>query len=184
MIQAKLCNADGGQPFNSFIHNTTTYVGVPHDARCNLWLATSEARFLTIEAESQHVIASRKIEAPGGFVLVSELKQPLQPSSGLSGWVPPFLRIKNSKVKKPQLRLYAFRVIVSRQPLNKDGTPDATFDFHLLCEEDFQWARSFELQLAKEPAAIAPATIGDVAEGTCVTCAEVRERLRRDWLSN
>lgn len=183
MISVHLCNPDAGQPFASFIHNTTTYVGVPHQARSQLWVTTERPRYLTIEAENQQVIANQLVSAPGTSLLISDMKQPPKPSSALGGIVPPFFRRRGKVPTKPPLRLYAFRVILSRKPLDQDPTPEATFDFHLLCAEDFEWAKSFELQLYSDPAAIAPATIGDVAEGTCAVCAEVRERLRRDWLS-
>ncbi len=181
MITVNLCNADVGQPFASFMHNTTTYVGVPHDSRSQLWINMSQPRFLTIEAENQRVIADRPLTAPGGSVLISEMTQPRRPVGGLGGFIPSFLRRRVPS--RPPLRLYAFRVVLSKRPLGEDPSPEATFDFHLLCQEDFRWAKSFQQQLLQAPAAISPSTIGEVAEGTCAICAEVRERLRRQWLS-
>lgn len=186
MISASLCNPAIQEPLRTFVHNTTTYVGVPHDAHCRLWITTNKPLFLTVEAENQNVITDRKIVAPGDSILVSDYKQPL--GSGVlgriipDGFIPGFLRIGRSrKPKKEQLRLYAFRTILSSSPLSDGAPPEATFDFHILCEEDYDWAEMFHLELLKRPAAIAPATIGDVAEGTCPRCAEVRARLRRDW---
>lgn len=184
MISVSLCDPASQESLRTFQHNTTTYAGVPHGSHCRLWVITPKPLFLTIEAESRNVITDRPIAAPGDSLLVSDYKQPLKSGGfNLGGFIPGFLKIGRSKVPaKPPLRLYAFRVVLTAKPLADGGRPEATYDFHILCDEDYNWAETFHLELASRPAAISPATIGDVAEGTCPICAEVRARLRREWL--
>lgn len=183
MISANLCDPAVAEPLRTFQHNTTTYVGVPHGSHCKLWITTDQPMFLTVIAENRNIISDRPIAAPGDSLLLSDYKQPISGGGGLGGFIPGFLRIGRSKPPQKQLRLYAFRVVLSSRKLADGGRPEASYEFHILCDEDYNWAELFHLELQSRPAAIAPATIGDVAEGTCPICAEVRARLRREWLN-
>jgi hypothetical protein len=55
----------------------------------------------------------------------------------------------------------------------------ATFDFHLLCEVDFHWARVYHLELDRK--SNQAKTIAERAEGTCPLCHEARLRLQKNW---
>ncbi len=177
MISAKICNPDSKRSFMEFTHGTTCIVGVPHGAESKLWVTADRPSTLVIEA-SGHEIQVIQITPPGGGILISRLQQPLQRNAtgNLRNLLAGMLR-RHSAQNAGQ-RLYNFRAMV------EDGTPQrrgnllATFDFHLLCETDFHWARAYHLKLDLDPDA---ASVADRAEGICPHCQEVRAKLEKNW---
>lgn len=181
MISVSVIDKASKQPFLNFIHNTTTYVGVPHTAETVLWVANDEPCFLGLEADCTRLTGTTKqVTAPGDGLVLSALKQPLVLPGPRSGFVPGFLRRRAiPKPQEEQPRLYAFRAMVSKDPGEIDIL--STVDFHLLCEFDYRWALAIHLELQSNPQALGSQTIWERAEGTCPTCATVRARLQRDW---
>lgn len=180
MISAKIRNPESKLEFMEFIHGTTCIVAVPHGAQSELWVSSDQQCTLVIEAAGRELEVLR-INAPGSSVKLSDLLQPLVRNTG-GGLVDlfsfgPFRRQHSAK---PTQRLYNFRAIVeSGSPQNR-GEVLATFDFHLLCEVDFHWARAYHLELNGDRSQ-ATGSIAERAEGSCPHCQEVRTRLERDW---
>lgn len=194
MISVGIVDPKTNLPFPNFIHNTTTYVGVPHNAETLLWVSTDLACLLNLEAENRQVLDKNKeIVVPGEGIVLSTLKQPIVSTSG-GGFLPPWLsglgnRLIGRSAPAPTpdpsaaARLYAFRAVINQlgKDYDKLSTVQGTVDFHLLCEYDYAWAYAIHLDLRENPKAIGTQAIWERAEGVCPTCAEVRARLQRDW---
>ena len=83
---------------------------------------------------------------------------------------------KGIRCAEPTQRLYNFRGLIHAGTPKSRGDLLATFDFHLLCEVDFHWARAYHLEDGNTSEAVTRR-----AEGTCPHCQEIRNRLERQW---
>jgi hypothetical protein len=175
MISAKIREPESKLEFMEFTHSTTCIVGVPHGAGSELWVTSDCPCTVSIEAGGVE-LAQVIIERSGGAIRISDLNQPHVPQGGiLSGLLQGALGRRH--VLRPSFsrqRLYKFRAVVQ-----SNGDLLATFDFHLLCEVDFHWARAYHLELSTTSGA--NSSVADRAEGTCPSCQEVRARLEKDW---
>lgn len=175
MISAKIRESESSREFMEFTHGTTCIVGVPHGASSELWLTSDSPCTVCIEAAAVE-LARVQLERSGGAIRISDLQQPLIPQGGIlsSLWQGALGRRHLVRPSFSRQRLYKFRAVV------QDGVDLlATFDFHLLCEVDFHWARAYHLELST--ASGSSGAVADRAEGSCPLCQEVRARLERDW---
>lgn len=175
MISAKIRELQSKFEFMEFTHGTTCIVGVPHGAESELWVTSDAPCTLSIEAGGIE-LKRQHIERTGTAVRISDLQQPHVPQGGiLSGLLQgAFARRHVVRPSFTKQRLYNFRAVV------QDGNELlATFDFHLLCEVDFHWARAYHLELST--GSDTNASVAERAEGTCPLCQEVRARLEKDW---
>lgn len=179
MISAKIRDPESKNEFMEFVHGTTCIVAIPHGAASELWITSDHPCTLVIEAAGQE-LEILPVTPPGGSVKISDLRQPLQRQGVALGEIfkfGPFRR--RPLLSQPCQRLYNFRAVI------EDGSPEnrgellATFDFHLLCEVDFHWARAYHLELDRANAA--GHTVTQRAEGTCLFCQEARTRLQKTW---
>ncbi len=180
MISARICAAQSKLEFMEFIHGTTSIVGVPHGVESELSVTSDSPGTLVIEAAGRE-IKIVPVTTDGVSVKLSDLQQPLtQQGSAVKSILRTFNRLRGKPVgqHKPQ-RLYNFRAIFENGSPQNRGEVQATFDFHLLCETDFHWARVYHLELVHSKDG--ESTVTDRAEGTCPLCQEVRARLERDW---
>lgn len=181
MISVNVIDQTSRQAFPTFIHNTTTYVGVAHEAGTLLSVTSEHPCILTLEAENQ-TLFNRGIEIPawGSCIELSALKQPQLPSGGFDfASLLPWGRKRVEPQRQHTPRLYAFRAMIASA-----ASPEillSTVDFHLLCLVDYRWAEALHGALLKDPQALGSETIWERAEGTCPVCAEVRARLQKDW---
>jgi hypothetical protein len=177
MITAKIRDPQTQLPFMEFVHGTTCIVGVPHGAQSELWVTCDTPCTLVIEAAGRELEVLPLI-APGDSINISRLEQPLvrQGSILQNAW-DVFRRAPRKPQPAPQ-RLYNFRAVAENGTPLQRGDVLATFDFHLLCEVDFHWARAFHLKLKTGGG---EGSIAERAEGTCPSCSEVRSRQAKDW---
>lgn len=174
MITASICDPQSKREFMNFIHGTTSIVAVPHGADSELSITCQRKCTLVIEAGGQE-ITTLLINPPGVSITLSELRQPLE-RNGINLTdifsFGPFRR----QQPLPEQRLYKFRASFEDGTPNRRGSLLATFDFHLLCEVDFHWARACHLDGdAKSDSVIRR------AEGSCQICQLSRIRLQKDW---
>jgi len=173
MIRAKVCDPESKLGFMEFTRGTTSILSVPHGADSELWISTDQRCTLTIEAAGQE-LKSVEIAPPGGSICISDLRQPLARN------VLSFSRLMQAlhleKAAEPTQRLYNFRGLIHAGTPKARGDLLATFDFHLLCEVDFHWARAYHLEDGNTSEAVTRR-----AEGTCPHCQEIRNRLERQW---
>lgn len=173
MIRAKVCDPASKLGFMEFIRGTTCILSVPHGADSELWVSTDQSCTLAIEAAGQE-LQCVEIHAPGGSIHISELRQPLARNVFSVSRLLQALRFEQPSV--PTQRLYNFRALIHSGTPAERGDLLATFDFHLLCEVDFHWARAYHLEESNTPEAVTTR-----AEGTCPHCQEIRNRLERQW---
>lgn len=171
MIRAEIRDPQSKLSFMEFTHGTTCIVGVPHGADSELWVKADHPCTLVIEAAGRELHVGL-VEPPGGAIKLSTLRQPLV-RTGLSGLLGAW---RAEKPNTPVQRLYNFRALIHEGTPEKRGNLLATFDFHLLCEVDFHWARAYHLELNQASEAVT-----ERAEGTCPHCLEVRTRLEKQW---
>lgn len=173
MISAKIVDPESKREFMNFIHGTTSIVAVPHGADSELQISTNRVATLVVEAGSEE-LSTLQVNPPGASIRISELKQPLE-RQGIS--IADILSFGPFRHRQPKLtqRLYKFRAVIENGTPNRRGKMLATFDFHLLCEVDFHWARAFHLDEVKSD------SVTRLAEGTCSFCQEARARLQKDW---
>ena len=172
MIRAKVCDPASKLDFMEFTRGTTCILGIPHGANSELWIRTDHSCTLAIEAAGQELKVV-KIEAPGGSVKLSDLRQPLIRGFTIANLLG---SLRRQKRQAPEQRLYNFRALVLDGTPQKRGSLLATFDFHMLCETDFHWARAYHLENSNASEAVTKR-----AEGTCPHCLEVRTRLEKEW---
>lgn len=181
MISIKICNPETGLSFPEFIHNTTTYVAVPHGSVGELWVNANRTCTLVLEASGQEV-AVVQVNSPGGKVNLSEICQPRTTERSVMDLIPSFGfgPFRHQKAPKIVQRLYAFRayVVEGTKDQRRHGSMLASVDFHVLCDVDYCWAHSYHVQYLRNPSA---QSISDQAEGNCPHCGEVRARLQKDW---
>lgn len=178
MTTVTVCNPEDNKPFPQFIHNTVTYAGVPHAARCQLWVSVLEPQYLTLESEGRALAENVLVQPPGTCIDISDYKQPVT----TGGFIPSFLR--RGSVALSAMRLYSFNAMFSKEKLDDGSFADATFHFHLLCTEDYEWACAFHshmLQKDNNHALLKDAIIDDL-EGTCPYCAKIRACLQQEWI--
>lgn len=184
MISAEICNPANGLPYMDFVHHKTRVVAVPHGEKSILRVQADRVATLIIEAGGEEVSVVG-VSPPGVVVDLSQLNQPHVPSRTIGGFVPTFEFGPFKHVKRPVIRqrLYAFRAII------KAGAPEgrehaetlARFEFHMLCDVDFHWARALHLRTLGDPLAAAKVNADTAAEGTCPHCREISARLKKDW---
>lgn len=171
MIKVKLCNPNVPEPFKQFVHNTTTYVAVPHDSPFQLFVQSQPGSTLRIFVRG-HKLVKQVLPEGQAILPLSDLTMPHEIGS-LRDWIN--LVMGRPKPQPVQQRLYQFCAHVSR-PGGEKTT--ATFAFHILCPEEFEVARAVHLRLQTEPDAIAPKTISELVEGHhCVQCQTLKEAL-------
>ena len=171
MIRAEIRDPASKLRFMEFTRGTTCIVGVPHGAESELWINADHPCNLVIEAAGRE-LELLQIKPPGGSIKVSDLRQPLSRHS-LGSLLDMF---RSDKQNTPNQRLYNFRALIEDKSCGTRGNLLATFDFHMLCELDFHWARAYHLELTQAPEAVV-----ERAEGTCPHCLEVRTRLEKKW---
>jgi hypothetical protein len=169
----KICDPLSGGPFPSFVHNTTTYVGIPHDRQSQLFVNCSGPCRVCVQSGGRTLVCQDTIS--GQVVIpLSELQAPPVPPGSIAEWLLSFLR----KHECGPHRLYRFAAIIQSQ---EPGHPVlATYDFHILCPVEYAEAMAYHHALQTNPAAIAPDAIADRAEGrTCPYCRQVRKTLHQ-----
>jgi hypothetical protein len=191
MISVSVCDPKSAcgprGTFESFQHNTTTYVKIPHDHPSRLWLNVNEECEVVLISQGQTLIR-RKVSGPEAIEL-SSISVPSLPSqrphtlaSRFGGGLSSLLRHRqqetsvtscpapNVEVKLPEHRLYQFTL--EFRTLDENHVL-ATFEFHILCEEDYTAAHALHLRIHHAPDAITPATIAERTEGiTCLRCSQ------------
>lgn len=174
MITARICDPASKHEFMEFIHGTTCIVAVPHGAPSQLRVNCDSTCLLIIEASGKEIYR-QEVLPPTASISISELKQPLKRQGiGISD-IFTFGPFRNRQAEEPCQRLYNFRAVL----YGKEGAePLATFDFHVLCEQDFHWARAYHLELKNAGSA---GSVTQRAEGSCEFCQEARKRLERNW---
>jgi hypothetical protein len=116
-------------------------------------------------SDGQAVIELHKLTAP------SPNRESL---FGLGDTLAQIIALARRKPDCRQTRLYAFSVVLHRDTPERQVL--ATYDFHVLCPEEFEAACAFHSQICQRPTAITPDTISDRAEGRhCPHCREVRQ---------
>lgn len=179
MITINICDPRAQGPFRTFVHNTTTYVSVPHDAPSQLWVEADEPSVLVIHSCGQAVM-SREFER-NVTIPLHEIRTPHHQPTGLADiasavLMQGLLRRPAPPCKNPNHRLYDFTAEVRRL---RDGATVANMDVHILCPTDFRVAEDLHLRLQDEPAAIAPDAIWQHAEGkACPQCAQLQAILQ------
>jgi hypothetical protein len=153
------------QPYKSFKHNTTRYVRIPHLAPSLLKVQWTEACRVCVSSNDQIVVCEPTSQQGDATISLSDLRAPrVGPGLNL------FHRTRQAQ------RLYAFKVII--QDLSDDHKVLATYEFHVLCEEDYNAAFAYKMRLDNDPKVIAPDLISDRVEGSrCQICKQVRKTL-------
>lgn len=177
MITINICDPGAKEPFGAFVHNTTTYVSVPHDAASQLWVEADEPSKLVIQSCGQPVKEipfERSITVP-----LSEISTNWNQTPGLveiaGNWLRKGLR-RPAPCRHPSNRLYDFTVEVRRL---RDDAIVGEAEVHILCPIDFKLASELHLLLQERPDALSPDTIAQRAEGkACPRCAQLSEQLR------
>lgn len=170
MLTAKICDPIAQQPFASFVHNTTTFVSIPHGHPSVLFLH-ADSQPQPVRASIQvggREVYNHVLNAQPSFIELSKLPAP--PSSSFGELFMPLMRKRTA----PQpMRLYSFSVVFQS---NDEGARTlATYDFHVLCPPEFDQAQEFHLRLQRDPTAIAPDSLSDRCEGNCCPdCRAVR----------
>lgn len=181
MITVNICDPSARRAFQTFVHNTTTYVSVPHDAASQLWVEADEPSVLVIQSCGQAVIQrpfDRQITVP-----LSEIRTPFHVSQGLADLASAFvkqglLRRPAPPCRNPNHRLYDFTVEIRRA---LDNATIGARDVHILCPVDFALAQELHLLLQDKPNALAPDTIWQRSEGkACPQCARIGLLLKGD----
>lgn len=180
MISARICAAEGKQEFMEFTHGTTCIVAVPHGVESELWISSDTPGTLVLEAAGREIKVMR-LQPPGCTLKLSDLQQPLVQQPKSLGSILKALNPLRRPAPQPPAsqRLYNFRAIIEDGSPRQRGDVLATFDFHLLCEVDFHWARVYHLELDRK--SNQAKTIAERAEGTCPLCHEARLRLQKNW---
>lgn len=192
-IDASVFNPDPAvrAAFESFRHNTTRYVLVPHGAKSELQLSLDRRCQVVIWAAGQEVFR-QVMTAPGASLPLSEMKMP---PANYGGFIPQILNIPSFGIGRrsrptPQAqdqRLYLFTVEIFREPSYEEmsrkssGALLAKYDFHILCDVDFRWAAALDRELQENPAKLGDKTIYQQVEGTCPHCQVVRKHLEDSW---
>lgn len=179
MINLEVINPLEKQPYPSFTHNTTTYVGVPHGADSMLRInASPDAR----PAAVQIISAGKEIllapfEGTSLTLPLSDLKAPPLKTSLFSRLPLPLqFNARKPAVNPPGQRLYAFTVHAFRDQ-NQDML-SASFEIHILCETDWKLAYTAHQRLQQQPDALSSRSIWEYAQGTCPICKEIRRKLQ------
>lgn len=173
MLTARICDPIAQQPFASFVHNTTTYVSIPHGHPSVLFLQADECKpEQPIRASIQvggREVYSHQMNCQPSFIELSKLPAP--PHIGSFGDL--FIPLMRKRPAPEPMRLYSFSIVF--QSCDADARTLATYQFHVLCPPEFEQAEEFHLRLQRDPKAIAPDSITDRCEGNCCPdCRAVR----------
>jgi hypothetical protein len=164
--------------FPSFCHNTTTYVGIPHDAPSILFVYNDqEPCYASIQVDGREVHSVR-LEGRQTHIELHKLRAPAVTavSDSLLEAFTSIFRVRRRANCKSQTRLYAFSVVLQADTPQRNVL--ATYQFHVLCPREFQDALAVHHEICHSPEAIAPDSISHRAEGRCCPhCIATRERL-------
>jgi hypothetical protein len=178
VITISICDPGAQEPFSSFVHHTTTYVSVPHDAASQLWVEADGPSKLVIQSCGQPVKEipfDRSIAVP-----LSEIRTNWNQSPGLvetaTNWLRKEVLRRPAPCRHPSNRLYDFTVEVRRL---RDDAILGDAEVHILCPIDFKLASELHLLLQERPDALSPDTIAQRAEGkACPQCAQLSAQLK------
>ncbi len=170
---ARICNPEAREPFPSFAHHTTTYVGIPHDNPSQLCILNDEEPgFVSIQADGREIFSQRLVDGQADIEL-SKFTAPVPPPANLTDTLARIINLARRLPGCRHTRLYAFSVVLLSD--TPERTVLATYDFHILCSQEFEEACSVHRQICHSPEAIAPDSISDRTAGRCCPdCREVR----------
>lgn len=165
-----ICDPTTLKPFQSFKHNTTTYVCIPHDARFAVQVKWGEAFQLCVNSGERDVICGPAADG-SALIDISDQRAPQ-----IRTHLPDLVQRLFTKSRRPQQRLYAFSVVIKADTI---GNPVlSSYDYHVLCPLDYDEAMAVKLEIDRDPRAISPDLISDRVEGhRCSQCHEVRKKI-------
>jgi hypothetical protein len=176
---ARICDPATQELYPNFCHNTRTYVGIEHDAPSVLFVYNDqEPSWASIQVDGREV---HRVQLTGTQAVI-ELHKLMAPppapadlTEALSDVLGNFLRLKRRKPNcRSHQRLYKFSLVLQADTDQRETL--ATYDFHVLCPREFEEANAYHRQICADPAAIAPHTIAERAEGRCCpNCRRTRE---------
>lgn len=170
---ATICDPQAREPFPSFVHNTTTYVSIPHDHPSLLVAKNDEEPcWLSLQVEGRELHAQRLVDGQA-IIDISKFKAPLPSPTSLTDTLSQILSFARGKSACRHTRLYTFSAVLLGD--TADRAVLATYDFHVLCPREFEAACVFHRDVCRSPQAITPDTISDRTEGrNCPSCRQVR----------
>lgn len=175
---ARISDPVAQELFPSFCHNTTTYVGIPHEAPSLLFVYNDqEPCWASIQVDGREVHAVR-LDGKQATIELHNLRAPgvSAVSDSLLDAFTSLFRLNRRPNCKSLTRLYAFSVVLQADTAQRAVL--ATYDFHVLCPREFEDALAVHREICHRPEAITPDTISHRAEGRCCPhCIATRERL-------
>jgi hypothetical protein len=171
---ARVCDPEAREQFPNFVHNTTTYVSVPHDAPSQLFVIDdTEPAWASIQVDGREVHAVR-LDAGQTVIQLNTLYAPAPASDSFRDNLVSLFSRRRRPNCKSHVRLYAFQVVI--QSDTDERKVLATYDFHILCPREYQEACDVHARICAHPEVISPDTISDRAEGReCPNCKRTRE---------
>lgn len=172
MRTVRICNPVAGEPFPCFQHHTTTYVAIPHGHPSLLFIQPEQSCWLTIQSEARPVM-ERRLTSDEVAIDLAELPAPGRGNTLAKFLLAPLAHMAGRPKHVCPDRLYAFTVTLHAD--TRERPIIATYDFHILCPEEYEQARTCDRELRCDPQAISPDTISERTEGRhCAHCTCIR----------
>lgn len=171
---ARICDPEAREPYPNFVHNTTTYVAIPHDRPSLLFVFNDEEPCsVAIMAEGREIHVERLVNGQA-VIELHRFRAPAPQPTNVTETLASLISLARRKPHCRENRLYAFSIVL------RDDTPEqsvlATYDFHVLCPTEYEAACAYHHEICQSPKVISPDTISDRAEGrACPNCREVRK---------
>lgn len=142
MNTIQICNPSAEKPFPSFEQNTTTYVCLPDNTDCQLYVQVEQPGELIVESDGEE-LRSFPIDPSKHIVPLSSVLNPVVPARGRSL----FTKLTSGGGRSRKIR--NFSVIVKR---NDEPQPvvAAIFHFVLLNLDQYQHAYTRHLEQCEE----------------------------------
>lgn len=173
---ARICDPSVHEPYQSFTHNTTAYVGIPHHQASVLFVLNEEEpdAWVSLQSDGREVHAVQLVDGKT-LIALSEINAPAPAPDSLTEGLSHLLSFVRGRSTCRDTRLYKFSVVIQSNDENRSVL--ATYDFHILCPQEFEEASTYHRQLCHRPNAIAPDTISERTEGRCCPdCRQIREQ--------